>query len=70
MSVSADGIALKFGDWGGGAGTARFDGDRLCVVQTTTSRCGSILRNPGGTKAKENEYIWWRPGAYTFSQIE
>jgi adenylate cyclase len=72
ISVSPDGIALRYGDWGGGAGTARIEGNRLCFVSTTTQFCGTMLRNPGGTKEKENEYIWFEGGwgAYTLSQVE
>jgi len=72
VSVSPDGIALGFGDWASGAGTARLEGDRLCFVWTTTQRCGQILRNSGGTKEKENEYFWFGGGfwAFTFSQAE
>jgi hypothetical protein len=33
--------------------------------------CGGILRNPGGTRAAENEYIWFAsPEAFSFSQLE
>ncbi|MCI0684685.1 MAG: tetratricopeptide repeat protein [Gemmataceae bacterium] len=73
VSVSADGTATRFGDWEaspGSSGTARLEGDRLCFVLTTTTYCGSVFRNAGGTKAKENEYLWFDGWAYTFSQIE
>jgi adenylate cyclase len=74
-SVAADGTAVRFGIWGAGpggdSGTAQLDGDRLCFVLTTTSACGGILRNPGGTRTKENEYIWFAGGwVLPFSQIE
>jgi adenylate cyclase len=69
-SVSPDGIALRFGDWASGAGTAKIEKDKLCFVSTTTQHCGQILRNPGGTKEKENEYIWYEGWAFTFSQVE
>ena len=74
-SVSADGTAVRFGDWGagvgGGSGTTQIDDDRLCFVLTTTSACGRILRNPGGTRAKENEYVWFAAGwVMPFSQVE
>ena len=71
VSVSPEGTALSFGDWGSGTGTAELVGDRICFVWTTTTNCGSVLRNPGGTKAAGNEYIWFRsPDAYAFSQLE
>jgi hypothetical protein len=60
------------GDWGSGAATAELGkGGRLCFVRTATMNCGSILRNPGGAKDTENEYVWFTsPDAYPFSQIE
>jgi TolB-like protein/Flp pilus assembly protein TadD len=72
-SVFADGTAIMFGDWGAGSGLARLDGNSLCFDWTTgDSNCGVFYRNLGGTKAKENEYIWFarRSGAYPFSQAE
>jgi adenylate cyclase len=74
-SVAADGTAVRFGIWGagpgGGSGTAQLDGNRLCFVLTATSACGGILHNPGGTRTKENEYIWFAGGwVLPFSQIE
>jgi len=70
-SVSPDGVAMMFGAWGSGAGTAKMEGNRLCVVSTTTQRCGQVLRNTGGTKEKENEYIWFQDWmGLTFSQQE
>jgi TolB-like protein/class 3 adenylate cyclase/Flp pilus assembly protein TadD len=75
VSVGLDGTAVRFGTWGsgasGGTGTAQLDGDRLCFVLTTTTACGTVFRNPGGTRAKENEYIWSSGGwVLPFSQIE
>jgi hypothetical protein len=33
--------------------------------------CIQILRIPGGTRTKENEYLWVARGReYTFSQVE
>jgi adenylate cyclase len=69
-SVALDGTAVRYGVWGTGAGVAKVEGDRLCFVLSTTSRCGSILRNPGGTRAKENEYLWFFGWVAPFSQIE
>ena len=69
-TVSPDGIALSYGGWASGAGTAQLEGDKLCFVWPTTQHCGQILRNPGGTKERENEYIWYEGWAFTFSQVE
>jgi hypothetical protein len=69
-SVAVDGTAVRFGLFGTGAGVAKVEGDRLCFVLSTTSRCGRILRNPGGTRANENEYLWFAGWAAPFSQIE
>jgi adenylate cyclase len=70
--ISADGSsALAFGDWSVGSGSAHVKDDRLCLVWATTSFCSAILRNSGGTKAKENEYILlldsWN---YPFSRVD
>jgi TolB-like protein/DNA-binding SARP family transcriptional activator/Tfp pilus assembly protein PilF len=71
VSVSPDGTAVMFGGWGSGAATAKLVGAGVCLVRTTTTNCGRILRNPGGSKATENEYIWFAsPAAYPFSQLE
>ncbi len=72
VSMSPDGTALMFGDWGSGAATTELvSGGHLCFVRTATMNCGTILRNPGGTKATENEYIWFvSPAAYPFSRLE
>jgi hypothetical protein len=72
-SVFADGTAIMFGDWGAGSGLARLEGNSLCFDWTTgDTNCGVFYRNLGGTRAKENEYIWFarRSGAFPFSQAE
>jgi adenylate cyclase len=72
-SVFADGTAIMFGDWGAGSGIARLDGDHLCFDWTTgDANCGVFYRNIGGTKAKENEYIFFshRSGGFPFSVAE
>ncbi len=69
-SVAADGTALLHGNWGKGSAMARVDGARLCFDMTTTSTCGPILRIPGGTRAMENEYMWFTPWWHTFSQVD
>ena len=73
--VSADGgSAMMYGDWVHSSistGSARVEGNRLCIAGSSTTICGDILRNPGGTRAKENEYIWFFDGwGGPFSQVE
>jgi tetratricopeptide (TPR) repeat protein len=77
-TITKEGGGTLTGDWEamGGGGTADvevlFKGDKLCFVRLkTASQCGAVFRNPGGRKAKENEYIWYRSNvAFTFSQVE
>ena len=72
-SVSADGTAMMFGSWGSGNGVARLDSDQLCFEWTGgTTNCGWVFRNPGGTRDKENEFIWFsnQQGEFTFSQVD
>lgn len=72
-SVTADGTAIMFGEWGVGSGAAQLQGDELCFVWTGgTTNCATIYRNPGGTKEKENEFIWFshQRGEYSFSQVD
>jgi TolB-like protein/Tfp pilus assembly protein PilF len=77
-TITADGVATLTGDWastGGGTmaeSVVRFEGDEVCFLWSgTVSQCGSVLRNPGGTRARENEFIWYHGDkAFTFSQVE
>jgi hypothetical protein len=71
-SVAADGSAMMFGDWGFGNGRARLDGDQMCFEWTTGHvNCAAIYRNPGGTRAKENEFVWaHKGGGFPFSQVD
>ncbi len=72
-SVAADGTAMMFGAWGVGNGVARLDGDGLCFEWTGgTTNCGTVFRNPGGSRAKENEFVWFshQAGEYSFSQVK
>ena len=75
-SISSDAVVALSGDWGllGGGplsgGSIRFDGDRLCYQFDLVSYCGDVLRNPGGTRAKENEFIWYSGQLFTFSPME
>ncbi len=70
--VSEDGgSAMAYGNWPNGTGSARVEGDKLCFVWPSTTRCGEILRNPGGTRAKENEFMLFYDGWYVpFSQVD
>jgi adenylate cyclase len=75
-SITSSGGATLSGDWNllsGGAraaGVVRFEGDRLCYKFDLATYCGDVFRNPGGTKAKENEFIWYNGEAFTFSPVE
>ena len=75
-SVTRDGVVALSGDWGllGGGpltgGSARFDGDQLCYKFDLVSYCGEVLRNPGGTRAKENEFLWYNGEPFTFSPTD
>ena len=45
------------GDWGNfTGGMIEFKGDQVCFYK---NYCGSVFRNPGAPKTKENEYIWY-----------
>lgn len=71
--IAADGTAMMFGDWGYGAGTARVDNNQVCFAWTSgLTNCGVVYRNPGGTRAKENEFIWFSHGhgGFSFSVVE
>jgi hypothetical protein len=51
-------------------GTSHFKGNQFCVTFSPQSYCGVVMRNPGGTREKENEFIWEISSAYTFSQVK
>ena len=73
--LTTDGVAELSGDWvlGGRAltgGITQFNGDDLCLRFDVVSYCGPVFRNPGGTRAAENEFIWLVGEAFTFSQVE
>jgi hypothetical protein len=40
------------------------------MIADVAGYCGPVFRNPGGTRALENEYLWDIGSAYTFSQVE
>jgi adenylate cyclase len=72
-SITADGSAMMFGDWGFGNGSARLEGDGLCFEWTGGhTNCGMVYRNPGGTRIKENEFVWFSHagGGFPFSQVD
>jgi len=67
-SVTKEGRAAISGDWGNFADSdLSFDGDQVCFYR---NYCGNVFRIPGGTKATENEFIWYNGQAYTFAQAE
>jgi hypothetical protein len=70
--ISADGAVQAFGDWTTGAGTAVVKDDRICFVFSATGYefCGEIYRNPGGSRALENEYLWFTDWDIAFSQVK
>ena len=78
-SITTEGVVTLSGDWGtldsGGSlltgGILQFVTDELCYRFDFVSYCGTMFRNPGGTKANENEFFWYTSrGAMTFSQVE
>jgi len=77
-TITEQGVATLTGDWasmGGGSMAdcdVRFEGDEVCFVWLkTVTQCGAVFRNPGGLKAKENEFMWYHGDtAFTFSQVE
>ena len=74
-SLTDDGRITLSGDWGtidaGGqaqSGTLVFEGAEVCLRLGVVSYCGVMLRNPGGSKATENDFLWANPsGGYTFT---
>ena len=77
-TISKEGIATLTGDWasvGGGHmadAEVRFEGDTVCFLWLKTANvCGTVLRNPGGLRTKENEFIWYYGDrAFTFSRVQ
>lgn len=72
-TFTLEGVATLSGDWGElTAATTSFKGDDICFTEAGAgSFCASILRNPGGMRSVENEYIWLdQTGAFPFSQIK
>ena len=70
-TISADGAqAISWGDWLNGEGSARIEGNKLCLVWSSNTYCSEVLRHPRGTRAAENEYIWFDGWAYPFSPVQ
>ena len=52
-TVTEDGRAIISGDWGNfTGGKIEFKGDQVCFYK---NYCGSVFRNPGGPKMREND---------------
>ena len=73
-SFASDGLASMSGDWITSPtpltnGVTHFKGEQFCVTFGPQSYCGFVMRNPGGTREKENEFIWEISSAFTFSQV-
>jgi adenylate cyclase len=74
-SIAPDGAANFSGDWGSiipGEGVVAFEGSDFCYNWHGGRKfCGTMLRNPGGTSANQNEFIWFTGnGTFTFSQVQ
>jgi TolB-like protein/class 3 adenylate cyclase/tetratricopeptide (TPR) repeat protein len=77
-SLATDGAITLSGKWGtldlGGGpvtGHMRIEDKELCLQFGVVSYCGIMLRNPDGTKAMENQFIWASgSGGYPFSPVE
>jgi hypothetical protein len=71
LYVSADGkTGMQYGGRFKASGSARLDGNRLCFVEEVTEWCTQVLRNPGGTRARENEYFFFDGWAWPFSIVD
>lgn len=71
VQSAAGSSAMMFGNKSAGTGSAWMEDGRLCFKSSSTTFCSVVLRNPGGTRAKENEYILLYDGwFYPFSQVE
>jgi TolB-like protein/DNA-binding winged helix-turn-helix (wHTH) protein/Tfp pilus assembly protein PilF len=71
MQISADGeTAMLFGGRYNAAGTTRLDDRHLCIIVSSTESCFAVFRNPGGTRARENEYFMFDGWVYPFSQVD
>ena len=74
-SIAPDGAANFSGDWNSiipGEGVIEFHDDEFCYAWTGgRTFCGTIYRNPGGMKARENEFFWSTgEHDFTLSQVQ
>jgi hypothetical protein len=76
-SIGADGVGTLSGDWASIASddvakvTLQIRAADVCYLWSTISLCGGIFRNPGGTRERQNEFIWYYPErTFTFSQVD
>jgi hypothetical protein len=77
-SFTIDGAVTMSGDWGTldlsrgpATGIVQFENAQLCLRFGVASYCGVMLRNPGGSRGMENEFIWaTASGGYPFSVID
>lgn len=72
VSLTDDGVATLTGDWilptlASIPGAAHINKDELCITIDVATYCGAVIRNPGGTTARQNEFMW---RGYTFSRVE
>jgi len=73
VSVTANGAVTASGTWVSvDQGTIQFYRDRVCFGGSNSRQfCGTVFRNPGGTRTKQNEFIWDSVrGTRPFSQVE
>jgi adenylate cyclase len=72
-AIANDGAAALSGDWAiYSSGKALIEDSEMCIVWPDNQKsCGGVSRNPGGTTAKENEFIWFlNQNPMTFSQTD
>ncbi len=69
--LAEDGLVTGFGRWDKGPGKASIRNETFCVVYPANEWCTQVYRNPGGSRAKENEYYFFSNfgGALPFSQV-
>ena len=72
-AIANDGAAALSGDWAiYSSGKVRIEDAEMCIVWPDNQKsCGGVSRNPGGTNANENEFIWFlNQGPMTFSHAD
>jgi tetratricopeptide (TPR) repeat protein len=73
VSTTANGTVTASGAWVSvDQGAIQFYRNRVCFGGPDSNQfCGTVLRNPGGTRTKLNEFIWDSVrGTRPFSQVE